>query len=429
MKGFVLYFKVRVYSLIQWVKNEFLFNFQIQRTQKRHLKCLEEIRTKEKINILFLVILESVWKYDSLYLKFHNDNRFQPTILICPRFMHFGNDETLANIDKAYKHFKDLNYNVSKSNLPNGKWLDAKSTFDPDIVYFTSPHPITHQNYSIQNFLDTLTCYVPYGIIAANLEQTQFNRDFHNLIWRCYYETNVHKKLAEEYSRNKGANVVVTGYPLQDQLFKIRGVDSAIWKNNSLKKIIWAPHHSIHGNDKTHGYSNFLEYSEEMLSLTEEFKQEVQFAFKPHPSLKPKLYKEQSWGRKRTDEYYALWDNIDNKQLECGDYIELFNNSDALILDSISFISEYLYTMKPSIFTVRNSTIEEKFNKFGKMAFDVLYKSYSFSDVRKFVQKVVLQEEDVKWAQRKDFVDNTLVVNDNKVVDNIFSNLTNSILK
>ena len=76
-------------------------------------------------------------------------------------------------------------------------------------------------------------------------------------------------------------------------------------------------------------------------------------AFKPHPILKPKLYKHALWGKERTDAYYHCWETMENTQLEMSDYIDLFMTSDAMIFDSVSFMTEYLYTKKPALFLCR----------------------------------------------------------------------------
>ena len=81
-----------------------------------------------------------------------------------------------------------------------------------------------------------------------------------------------------------------------------------------------------------------------MLSFTEKYKDKIQIAFKPHPNLK--TVNKSSKSGKPNDDYYDKWNSLDNGQLEEGDYFDLFLQSDAMIHDSVSFLSEYLYTMK-----------------------------------------------------------------------------------
>ena len=46
-----------------------------------------------------------------------------------------------------------------------------------------------------------------------------------------------------------------------------------------------------------------------------------------------------------------------------GEYRAYFASSDAMILDSVSFMAEYLYVHKPALFLTREG---ERFNEFGE---------------------------------------------------------------
>src|SRR5690606_23808246 len=122
------------------------------------------------------------------------------------------------------------------------------------------------------------------------------------------------------------------------------------WKNKStkLKRIIWAPHHRIDEKGSKYSFSNFLKFHQSFLELAQENSDKIQIAFKPHPLLKQKLYVHKDWGVEKTRQYYNSWAQLPNGQLALDDYIDLFLTSDAMILDSISFIAEYAFTRKPS---------------------------------------------------------------------------------
>ena len=119
-------------------------------------------------------------------------------------------------------------------------------------------------------------------------------------------------------------------------------------------------------------HSNFLWLAEKMLSFTEKYKDKIQIAFKPHPNLKKQLISHPGWGKPKVDEYYDKWNSLDNGQLEEGDYFDLFLQSDAMIHDSVSFLSEYLYTMKPCCYVIKNENLIDSFlNDFGKAALEL----------------------------------------------------------
>ena len=80
---------------------------------------------------------------------------------------------------------------------------------------------------------------------------------------------------------------------------------------------------------------------------------------------------------------------MDNGLLCEGDYNDLFLTSDAMIHDSMSFIAEYLYVMKPSLFLMNDPDIENRLNDFGRMAVRQHYHAYNEQDISDFIENVV----------------------------------------
>jgi CDP-glycerol glycerophosphotransferase (TagB/SpsB family) len=251
-----------------------------------------------------------------------------------------------------------------------------------------------------------------------------------NFTWRFFLETEIHQKLSRIHARNKGINTIVTGYPGMD-IFLQKGynpIDDWKIKNRKIKRIIWAPHHTISGMGASLDYSTFLSYSELMLQLAEKYKNEIQIAFKPHPVLRPNLSKEEVWGKNKTDEYYQKWADLPNGLLEEGNYIDLFLTSDGMIHDSSSFVIEYLYTNKPVMFLINNDSIPDKFNEIGKMAFSKLYHGKSQKDIEEFIRNVIIRGKDIGKEERIEFFDSIVKPPNNRSAsENIFNNLKLSI--
>jgi hypothetical protein len=185
---------------------------------------------------------------------------------------------------------------------------------------------------------------------------------------------------------------VVTGFPGTDIFLDNKYKPENAWKETgeNLKKIIWAPHHTIDDDKSFLSFSAFLIYADYMLELAAKYKSAVQWAFKPHPILKPKLYEHPQWGKKRTDAYYNRWNEIANGQLEEGSYHDLFLTSDAMIHDSGSFLIEYLYLNKPVCRTDRDDSITDRLNKFGVMAYNMHYHARSEKEIEEFLVNVVI---------------------------------------
>jgi hypothetical protein len=87
-----------------------------------------------------------------------------------------------------------------------------------------------------------------------------------------------------------------------------------------------------------------------------------------------------------------------------------------------------LYVEKPSLFLVRDETIKNKFNEYGRLCFNYVYKGYTFDDITKFVYDVVLNENDPLFSERRAFVNQYLVPVENQTASmTIFNSLISEV--
>ena len=396
-------FKVFIHRCRLFINNTYV-KLLIIFSPLRHYFALKKIRQKKIIKVVFFATHSSNWKYDFLYRLMYLHERFDPLILVCP-VDDYGHDNMIREMDKCYSLFSSKKYNVVKAyDIDNNTYIDVNKEISPDIIFFTNPYQeVNDYRYYIFNFLNTLTCYAPYGYAISNNENMLFNLPFHNLLWKGFYETDLHKKMAIDYSFNKGRNIEPVGYLLYDEFSSFKSQ-----RTSSKKIIIWAPHHTLETNSEKLGYSCFFKYYEDFLMLREKYKDKIYWVFKPHPLLRVKLYKHPQWGVERTTRYYDGWANSDYSEINEGNYTQAFIDSDALILDSISFVAEYYYTLKPSLFTIKDATINNKFNLFGQLAFNQLYKGREISDIVYFIDNVVIGGNDYLLSKRKMFYNNIL---------------------
>ena len=385
---------------------------KIQIFQKNQAKAIEKVRGKRKIRVAFLLIHESVWKYDEIYRLMAEDNRFEPIVIVCP-YTPYGEEVMQMEMNKAYNSFKKKGFNVVKTiKEENGKMLDIKNEVKPDLIFFTSPYSLTEKKYTILNFKEYLTFYVPYGYMITDRPEMQYNQILHNLVYKVFYESIFHKGQAYDHSTNKGQNSIVTGYPgLDPFLSPNKVVLENTWKNKNrkLKRIIWAPHHTIEPENTQFNYSNFLEYYNFFLEIAEKYEDKIIISFKPHPILRAKLNKHYDWGEEKTNNYYKEWEKRNNCQLDEGDYIDLFNTSDAMIHDSGSFLTEYICTNKPSLYMIRHNLLLSGFSKLGDNIIDCHYKSHSKEDIEAFIKEVVIEGNDYLKTKRESLIHNYLL--------------------
>lgn len=427
-------------TLYDWVKSIFLkickpikkllFSIKLKKVNSNYLKLLKKIKNKNKIKIAFFVIHESVWKYDEVYKLMERDQLFEPIIIICP-FTSYGENTMIKEMDHAFDSFSKKGYQVIKALKNDGSWLSIKNDIKPDIIFFTNPWRLTLKSYYIDNFLDTLTCYVPYFFHVTKHLSENYGGIVQNLAWKVFYETETHLEYAKIYSKNRASNVTVTGYPGIDPFFD-GCVEKNPWKiqDKKNKRIIWAPHHTINGQDAGLKLSNFKTYANFFLDLIKTYFFEIQIAFKPHPLLKPKLFRDPDWGVDKTNEYYAIWDKFDNGLLVEGEYKDLFLTSDAIIHDSGSFSVEYLTTLKPAMYTLSNLSQMDSLNDFGKKAIECHYRAFKSSDIEKFIVNTVIGGDDPMKTSRTEFVNKYLIPpNQKSASENIFDNILNALNK
>jgi len=401
------------------------FNFNIKRVQANHKKALRLIKNKEKIKVAFFLIHDSVWKYEGVYRLMEKDTRFEPVVVVCP-YMVYGEETMLREMNQAMTSFKAKGYHVVKTYDENtNKWLDVKKELKPDIIFFTNPHKLTKDEYYISNYTNYLTCYTPYNFGNSHLYQMMHNQLFHNYLWRLFAETNFHKVLSEKYAANKGINVLVTGFPGTDVFLDPNYIPVNVWKQKDIqiKKIIWAPHHTIDNDKSILSYSSFLIYADFMVWMAKQYEGKIQIAFKPHPILINRLYDHPEWGKEKTDAYFNQWKNMENGQLVVGDYTDLFLTSDAMIHDSGSFLFEYLYTGKPVLHTNRDDTISERMNDFGLLAFNLHYHAKNKEDIVAFIGDI-LMNKDEKKEERDSFLNSELIPpNQRSASENIYNEI------
>lgn len=396
--------------------------------EHRYHRAIERLRKQQTpIRVVFFLHQASNWKYDYLYRMMEVDPYFDVSVLVCERMSIDDKNERISEMEKCYAMCLERGYHTIKGYDVENDKITNPSYLKPDIIFYCNPYArFYREGYFMNNFKKTLICYANYSYEIIPFRWA-FTGDLQNLAWKYFCESRGHQQLVSLYSPVKGRNTIVTGYPVIDAYMANNGNEGE-WKiaDRKIKRIIWAPHQSIYDAKMSHEaavvqFSTFLLYADFMLELAEKFKDKIQIAFKPHPFLKRNLYNHSEWGQKKTDKYYALWENGENTCFVEGDYIDLFCSSDALIHDSGSFTAEYLCTRKPCMFlaTYMNA---DNMNDMGKGAFECHYKGLNKDDIEFFINEVVLKGNDTMGEFRRRFYEeNLLPPNGRSVAENIIN--------
>lgn len=356
-----------------------------------------------------------MWRYQHLYELLSKNQRFNANIIIHPAFAYSA-DQQKADVDALIEFFENKNTPYSLAVTSEGKFIDIRKEFSPDILFYPQPYNNFYsEDISYSNFYDKLLCYYPYAFWTSK-ENWSYNQPLHKMAWKLFYSTELHRKDAVKYAYRKDNNVEIVGYPTADDF--IQTSHASVWKEQAIskKRLIWASHFTIFSGGPLY-QSNFLWMADFMLDVVKKYSDEIQFVFKPHPRLYTELCKHPDWGEAKTKEYYKLWETMDNTQIETGEFVDLFMTSDAMIHDCGSFSVEYHYSENPVMYIAQNfeEQVEDK-NDFGKLAMNLHYVGKEKQDIIDFIDNVVLKGDDPLKLKRQRFKQDYLLPPNGKTV-------------
>lgn len=372
---------------------KFVYHLKLYIYWSKISRKIGKIRNKKSITVLFVNSTLTSWKTELLYNAMNNHPRFQPIIGVSTNSCYeWAKPELISYLNKRNYNYVDLDSS-----------LCSIRNIAPDIIFYSSPY---EEDYSKGHFfkdnLDYIFCGVDYCLnitkhVAHNVHP------WYDYCWQFYVE---HADVAirkRELLGYRARNILITGVPFVDSLLLPRDNFDDPWKDKTGKKrIIYAPHHSIKGtNGEGIEFSTFLEYGEYILELAKKYRDKITVAFKPHGILYGKLLK--IWGEDRTNAYYHAWQDLSNTQFEKGDYLGLFKYSDAIIHDCASFILEYLYMDKPSMFLVSETNSFEEMYDYVRGGLDCYEKGQSKNDIDTFI-KSLIDNKDNNKIQREDYI-------------------------
>ena len=396
------------------------------------VKCgTAEVRRKcvsgERVKIAFLVISAAEWGMEKVYRMLEKDDRTECYVVVSPlvdRDLESRRDTYLQTVDYFTKNGYEVKGGCNDEfNVP-ASWQEMGGM--PDIIMHSTPWiesmpPV----FQVINFpLMSLNYYLPYGIYLADnetgdyLERCVYNKEFVNMMTRIYADSERNLGGYQEYELLHGKNVVYSGYAKMDFFYEnrvwleeeIRG----IWKiphgvrSQDMKKVIIAPHHSI-SDVSTVKFSTFAKNVYFFLYLAKKYCNEVSFVLKPHPNLRLRAVEAKVFeSYEAYDAYLEEWNALPNaKVVQESDYLGLFETSDGMILDSVSFLAEYKYVHKPLLFLRRKG---QAFNLLGKSLLEGDYtaKGEDYAEIEKFLQEVIINENDVLKDKRQQIFNDEL---------------------
>jgi len=378
---------------------------------------IERIKKQKKVTVAFLLYHDMKWSCETIYNKLAENPEFDVFIAAAPHDTF--SIEMWDRYKSCLEYFCGRGFKtIGMYDLADGRYLSWEEIGTPDIVFNLDPyHMDFKESADMENFpLSVLNIYIPYGINTCTIPNDEFNQLSHKLCWKIFCESPAHKKMAKKYSNIGDDNVVSSGYVKMDDFFIGQAIDTnLIWKvktgadEKKVKKIIYAPHYSIKNGLGIVKFGNFDKIYIDMYEYAKRHSETTSWILRPHPLLATmctqyKVFKnEQQYA-----DYLKKWDELPNAKVsDSGKCTDIFMSSDAMILDSISFISEYLYAHKPVLFLTRET---QMFGDYGEEVMDVLYHADGgdFRAIVDFIENVAISGKDPMKNIREEFFEKHL---------------------
>lgn len=329
----------------------------IQTLQNLFSHNCEKLKQDHKpIKVGFLVYSSAEWQCERIYRLMEEDDAFDPWIVMCA-YGHGSPDSIRDSYIQACTFFRRAgNYQVEYLGYCD-RFAVLKQLDRYQLLFYILPYTGLKPYYAnlISRNINQLAIHIPYGIMIADRRDARYkeyllDQPVMKMSWKYFCASKVELSLMETTSRLRGANAVLSGYPKVDDL--IDGTFNKrnnIWKEkgNRKKRIIWAPHFNMtrRMNGTFHlNYKWFFDYARTH--------PETSWVVRPHPRMLIGVLESNVFDSKfEYEEYIRKWNELDNAcVIDGGDYYDIFDTSDAMILDSLSFMAEYQYTGKPMLF-------------------------------------------------------------------------------
>ena len=388
---------------------DFFYNKKIEQNLKYIKRNQKEVRAKlrgkTQLKVAFYVYDSAKWKCQSVYDLMEKDERFSPCIFVtkCNAPKNNFNYQTIDDIRKTYEFFKTKGMKVQCAyDLEKDAFIPfEKMSPKPDIIIYQHPWYVETSQGPVVCSKFALTYYVPYYISDID-NSIEYDLRFHRYIYKYYVPDEIIRKNYAPNMYDKGEKLVVAGHPQ---------LDFYLYNKNEKeqKYVIYAPHWTVCGENLR--YSTFDWNGYEILEFAEKHS-ELNWDFKPHPCLYNFLLKSGYMSKNDADEYYRRWHEI-GVVCEDGDYMQLFQQSRAMITDCGSFLTEYFFTKQPCIHLVSEYfNGNENVNKICETYYNV----HNLEEMNKVFEEVLIKKNDKKKQERLELLESLNYPNSAEII-------------
>jgi len=353
----------------------------IQKNSRKVLKALMAESKTRKLRVAFLVSENAKWSCQSLYEEFDRSNEFEPIVLITADGQRSQDyNELNKQLNETYVFFESRNMKTRYAyDAREQRYLNLQQ-FCPDIVFYQQPWGLDSMQSPFVVSKFALICYVPYSIAGTKEAMMHYPMTFLYGIRMHFIVSDLIKSEYESWMSSNKESLIVTGHPKLDSYEK--------QMRNDEHYIIYAPHFAL--KSSVLKLSTFDWSGQYLLDFARSHK-ELNWVFKPHPLLRSQVIRDGIMTENEIDSYYEEWSNI-GMVYDQGDYFDIFKESDALITDCSSFLSEYLPTMMPVIHLISENMVA--LNPMSKITSSHYYNAHDLKELEFYLNDVIINKND-----------------------------------
>jgi hypothetical protein len=369
--------------------------------QSANLALRDATAGKMPIRCAFLVHSIPMWDaLSDVYGAMLEDERFDPFVISLNstplgRGAYEGEDKVSAAFDAM--GIPHLRFNMDDSYAA----LDILKALRPAVIFrqqqWDTPLPPA---FHTPELTFARICVVPYGTnilsrfggnSGPEISPLAFDQAYHRAAWRIFCETEMTQSYYRSFAHSDPSKFRLSGYPKLSSLVKCKGKGK--WPLPEPKgktyRVVWAPHYSLGKNGVGFGVFNLI--FSDMIEWAREQK-DIQFVLKPHPALFSSVL-----GAEQAAAFKKIWNAMPNCAIEEQLYGQLFDASDIMVTDGVSFLTEYHVFNKPLIFF--DSGHHVPFNPLGKVAEACAHRVQTFAGLKK---AVIAYKNGKSWDKEKE---------------------------
>ena len=349
------------------------------------------------IHVALMETRRGFWlNHASIYEAMRSDSAFDVQVLVVPKRSP-GGDLDWVEYQKLVELFGNEAIPCHCAyDLEARKWNNPLEFGVPDVVFLSTPYEEQYNFMYGSSYLSHFSkvAILPYGFSMLDL--------FYHApcLKNCQFIFCENETLRDLFAPEYASRLVVAGHPSFDPyLHPLEDAQRVTFKSSQAKRrIVWAPHFTVAAGVTTHQCSNFFAYYELFIQLAREHP-ELEIVMRPHPELFKFMVDSGMKTASEAVEYRARFETLPNAVIyEGADYISLFRQSDAILLDSLSFIAACAPAEKPVCFL--EGAKRTRVNSIGERLLHSYYAAWDVDEIREFIDRVVLGGDDYKKAER-----------------------------